>query len=296
MFNVYITGATGFIGNSLLKALSKKKQYNVKGICLGTNQTKDDIIYTDYKDTHWLQNCITTDNNIIIHCAAYIPTRYDNFFDKETLRINNRINHFLCDVFSGMDVSQLFYFSSIAVYGYGYKDLNNVSENDPLFIIDYYAESKQAGEKQIANSFNNSYILRLSSPYGENKKRKSILEKTIDSAIKGENINIFGEGRRTQDFIYINDICEVIDRLISQKNEYGIYNLASGHACSMIDLANTAIKVFKSSSQIIRIEKEENNFVSVNNNKLKSLTSVEFDDISRGLQKLYENKYGEGEG
>ena len=71
--------------------------------------------------------------------------------------------------------------------------------------------------------------------------RKNILE--------NKPLTIFGDGKAVRDFIHIDD---VIDGLIlSIKSTSGIYNIASGNATSIGDLAKLLIRLSETNSEII---------------------------------------------
>lgn len=285
--DLYITGASGFIGNCLIKHFKKYDNINVIGISfLKKNLKTKEIIYTDYKDIRWLRANILNENSIVIHTAAYIPKVSKDFFQRLTLDKNTQINKFICEAFLNK-VSKIIYFSSISVYGYGYKNLINVIEDSPLLIKDYYAQSKIEGEKYFLERYNKSvYILRLSSPYGKYEGRKNILESMINKAINGESIHIYGEGNRTQDFIHIDDICNVIYKLINNNISTGIYNLASGYPCTMAHLAEVIINSTNSKSKIQYVDKEERDFVEINNDKLKTETAIKFISLEIGIKRM----------
>ncbi|MFA5071775.1 MAG: NAD-dependent epimerase/dehydratase family protein [Candidatus Pacearchaeota archaeon] len=58
----------------------------------------------------------------------------------------------------------------------------------------------------------------------------------IKKALNGEDLTIRGDGSQIQDFIYIEDLTNLITTLISKETE-GIYNVGSGKGISMKDLA-----------------------------------------------------------
>lgn len=276
--DVYITGSSGFIANNLMKSLSKYKHLNITGISFGDNKRVNNILYTDYKNLNWIRDQIDLNKDIIvIHTAAYIPQNNTELLDKEILNINSVINNFIVNVFQGLNVKKFIYFSSIAVYGYGYKNLIDVRESEDLLIKNYYAEAKLSGEKMIKDRFGDvSIILRLSSPYGLNKKNRNILENIFLKVINGEKVYIYGEGKRSQDYIYIKDICDVIYKIIKLNIKSNIYNLASGHSFPLINITNKLINNLNSSSKIENLDLPETYSVSINNNKLKTVLDQRF--------------------
>ncbi len=288
--NIYVTGANGFIGKSLIEYLNKIEKYNIVGISHAENNSfSNNIIYSDYKNIEWLKS-ILVKNSILIHTAAHIPKAQNECLDKEVFDINVNIDRFIASAFLEF-VESVMYFSSISVYGYGYIDLIKVTEKSSINAFDYYSKSKIFGENIIQKYYKNKeYILRLSSPYGKNKKNKGILETITYNAINGYDIEIYRNGDRTQDYVYISDICKVVSIIINNKPENGVYNLASGNSCKMSNLVKTIVEIFKSNSQIINIDKEESPSVCINNTKICKEMNVSFLDIKTGIYNLMKTK------
>lgn len=293
--NVYVTGANGFIGKSLINYFDKVQEYNVIGISHSSkNYIDNGTIYSDYRDYKWLRDNVK-EESMLIHSAAYIPKKHEHYLSKEVFDINSHIDRFIVDTFNDF-VQKIIYISSISVYGNGYKELINITEESQISTFDYYSKSKLFGEELVHNNFHGKeFILRMSSPYGSGKNNISILEKTIIKAIGNENIEIYGKGNRTQDFVYISNICDVIYKFIKFNRCSGVYNLASGSSRTMLELTKIIIDIFKSNSQIIEINRQEAPSVFINNNKICKELNVSFLDLRNGIEKMYNLMKSNGE-
>lgn len=282
---IYITGANGFIGKELIRCFDDKfANKKIIGISYSENNyIEGNKIYSDYKNTAWLKDNIEIDNSIVIHTAAYIPNEREKFKEIETLEVNEKINSFVYECFK--ECKKIVYFSSVAVYGYGYKELQNIDENSEIILKDYYAKGKYSGEK-LFGKLKKNCILRLTSPYGKSKKNKNILEKIVENVAKCNEIIIYGEGNRTQDFIYIKDVCEVIYRIL--KNDIsGTFNLGSGNVVTMMDVIQIAEKIMKKSAKLVKLDIKEENFTSVNIDRLIEKTGYSFRNIEEGIEDMY---------
>ena len=276
-----MVGGRGFIGTHISRYYSAMG-YNVLRLERGQNLRVDNVIYSDYQDANWLKGQLRLLNNpIVFHMAAYIPPR-EKITERCVFEENKKIIDFFCHTFRDLTPKKVVYFSSIAVYGYGYRSLDWVNENSEIYIQDAYAEGKVYGEEKIRAMFSNSYILRLSSPFGVGRRNTGILERIVASAQQNQNICLHGRGNRTQDFIYINDICQSTDKLLASA-QFGVYNLASGFPCTMKQLAEMVIDIFSSKSLIAFRVLPETDFVTVSNQKLRNTTGFCFMDIKEGL-------------
>lgn len=202
-----ITGASGFIGQNLLKL---------------TTGTPLDIIHgEDVCDIRVLQALYR--GGPIIHLAAQagIPQSIEN--PAETYRTNTNGTLVVCE-FARQVGAKVIFASSCAV-----KKPNNP-----------YAASKLCAET-IIKAYGASYglkyaILRLANVYGPLSDRKSsVVANMIKTATHHKQIVVEG-GEQTRDFIYVEDVCRHILNL-AYSDQSGVYNVASGMETSISDLA-----------------------------------------------------------
>ena len=82
---------------------------------------------------------------------------------------------------------------------------------------------------------------------------------------------VYGEGKSAVDFIYVKDVVSAIEKAISSKQGGGIYNIGSGKASSVVEIANTVNKVFANSGdlQFDRSKKENGEIIYLDTKKTK---------------------------
>jgi len=93
----------------------------------------------------------------------------------------------------------------------------------------------------------NSIILRLFNVYGQgqNIEYAGVIIRFIERVKKGLPPIIYGDGEQCRDFIHVNDVIEAILRSINVSIEgCEIFNIASGKAVKIKDLAYSIIKLF----------------------------------------------------
>jgi UDP-glucose 4-epimerase len=94
--------------------------------------------------------------------------------------------------------------------------------------------------------------LRFSNVYGPHcAHKKSVVASFLSRALTGQPLVIYGDGRQTRDFIYVEDICAAIERALSA-DEGGVYHLGTGVETSVNDLADRVIKVAGTGVEIER--------------------------------------------
>jgi nucleoside-diphosphate-sugar epimerase len=112
--------------------------------------------------------------------------------------------------------------------------LSTVGAYEPL--KNPYFLSKYVCEEIIRAAPCKHIILRIANPYGEGAK--SIIQKWLQA----KRIQIYGDGNQTRDFIYIEDLIDVLanpQRLQLNKT----YNVGTGVATTLNDLAEMIVKL-----------------------------------------------------
>ena len=96
-------------------------------------------------------------------------------------------------------------------------------------------------------------VVRIFNTYGPRMAINDgrVVSNFIVAALKGEDIEIYGDGTQTRSFCYVDDLVEGITRMLIQEETPGPINLGSLYEHSMIDLAKTVITLTGSKSKVI---------------------------------------------
>jgi UDP-glucose 4-epimerase len=112
--------------------------------------------------------------------------------------------------------------------------------------ISPYGASKLTGEG-YCSAFRGSYdlntiALRFANVYGPHSDRKKgALTTFIKRALRGEAIEIFGDGRATRDFLHVADLCRGILAAHERRELGGVVHLASTRETTIDDLARLVL-------------------------------------------------------
>lgn len=204
--NVLITGSSGFLASNLLKHLDKA--YN---ICLtGRSNSHSKYRFQTYEELFRLNEKF----DVVFHLASHIPKDM-KVYDKQLLDVNVDLTSKLVNKFPD---SLFVYASSVSVYGNNMDLINEHTQTNPETL---YAYSKLIGE-HLVKQLNNYRIVRFSSLYGPEMKGNTFLPLIVESALNNKKINLWGEGKRLQNYIEVNDASEyLLKGLACKKN--GIY-------------------------------------------------------------------------
>jgi len=107
------------------------------------------------------------------------------------------------------------------------------------------------------NNKNDCVILRFFNIFGigQTPEYAGVITKFIEMILSNKPLEIFGDGMQTRDFVSINDVVESIyDAIKNGKN--GTYNIASGKAITINELAKFMISLSKKGLEIHHISEK----------------------------------------
>jgi UDP-glucose 4-epimerase len=112
-----------------------------------------------------------------------------------------------------------------------------------------YGASKLAGEG-YCSAYHNTFgietaALRFGNVYGPRSNHKSsVVAKFIRQALKGETLEIYGDGNQTRDFIFIDDLIEAIMLAYTKENIGGeVFQIATNAETTVQEMANQLVKI-----------------------------------------------------
>lgn len=250
MSKILITGAKGQLGKKLIEILGPKYQLILT-----------DTAEMDITDKKMVESVIGQEKpDFIIHAAAY--TKVD---DAETQReIAYKVNALgtknLAEVAKQNNIPLLYISTDYVFSGKGAKPLTEKDRTNP---VNYYGETKLAGENFIRQICEKYYILRSAWLYGElpeGHPGSNFVETMLKLAQEKPELNVvsdqIGSPTYTEDLVLI--IKEIIDRqfnnlTIQQFNNklpYGIYHVSGEGEASWFDFAK---EIFRLSNITIKV-------------------------------------------
>lgn len=272
--NFLITGGAGFIGSTFSKILleNKHKVCVIDDLSTGRkNNLKDLQKNKNFKFIKGdifnkkLINKLVKKNDFVLHLAAAVGVSYIIDNPLKSILINIKGTEIILEACSKYNKKVLIA-STSEVYGKQNKNINfneksNVIYGPPTIgrwsyaagkLIDEFlslAYFKEKNLKVIIVRFFNVIGPEQVSNYG------MVVPRLIEQAIRNKPLTVFGSGKQTRTFSYIDDINQYLFKLIfSKKNVFGqIFNLGGDENISINDLAKKIIKISKSKSKIKKI-------------------------------------------
>jgi len=202
----------------------------------------------DYKFTNYLLCKIPCET--VVHLAAVAHADKSNkdpysTFDHSLRTLENTLDTART---SHNDINHFIYLSSSMIYGnFTHGEVTEETKCDPLGI---YGNLKFCAE-QIVKAYQQAFglnytIIRPSALYGERCVSRRVGQIFIEEALKGNPINITGDGSSSLDFTYVDDFVSGIVNVITNKaSKNQTFNLTYGEARTIGQMADIIKHYFK---------------------------------------------------
>lgn len=270
---ILITGAAGFIGANLVKALLAEqdplriigldnlndyydvslKEFRLEEIAgqVEKSVSQWEFIKGDLADKHLVDQLFKRYRpHIVVNLAAQAGVRYsitnpDVYIESNIIGFYN-----ILEACRHYPVEHLVYASSSSVYGSNEKVPYSVEDkvDNPVSL---YAATKKSNEL-LAHSYSKLYNipttgLRFFTVYGPAGRPDMAYFGFTDKLVKGETIEIFNYGNCKRDFTYIDDIVEGVKRVMFGAPKqavgqdelpvppYAIYNIGNSNPENLLD-------------------------------------------------------------
>lgn len=249
---ILVTGGAGFIGSHLVKELVKSG-FSVRVLDNLSNGSLENIrevlgsiefIKGDIRDKNVVEGALKG-VDAVVHLAALIDVAES--VEKPELYLEVNVNGTFNVTRASRKVSAFIFASTCAVYGEPVRI--PIGEDHPLSPKSPYAATKIAGEA-LVQAYGNLYgyrpvILRFFNVYGprQSKAYAGVITEFVKRATLGEPPIIFGDGEQTRDFVHVKDVTRAIIKALDSDNASGIYNVGSGVAVTINDLAHLVLKL-----------------------------------------------------
>jgi nucleoside-diphosphate-sugar epimerase len=261
MKRILVTGATGFIGHSLVEQLIEMG-YEVIPIGRTLKSWASDFIKKNLVKIDLTVDKIPDFGKIDCVCLLgarqpYKENKWNEYYD-----INSKqIFHFL-----NRDIDQLIYISTTTV-----NAINSIP--DPQ---NYYGLSKALGERLLKinkNHFSQVSILRLPSVMGVNHYGGIIndLKKWVEN---DNDIDLYDGGKKYRNILHVNDAVSAIVKTIKFNNKlsnYEEFEIGSEKSNTLNEITNMLIRFMGKNIKINLLDRPTNSIdVYVDNSKAMS--------------------------
>lgn len=243
---VALIGAGGFLGTNLAHYLAPRV---AELRCFGRRKVFPEAL----QGFHWITGDTSQDDtrpiakaiegcDAVIHLASTsTPATADRNISADA-QANVIASLHLFDQCIAAGVKRLLFMSSGGTV-YGIPTLVPIPESSSTQPITAYGVAKLAIEKYLdvySRLHGLDYrVLRISNLYGPfqtAEKKQGVVAAFLSEAMRGEPLEIWGDGRVVRDYIYVNDVAEAVLAALQHQGEYRIFNIGSGIGLSLVEV------------------------------------------------------------
>ena len=241
--NILLTGGTGFIGKNFINLLLKS---NHSVLVLSRTKSKKK------KNINFLKTSLNLSNLSFKKIKKFNPTVLINLawegipnFDRVISNKNNldQINFFK-KILTIKKIRKVISVGSCWEYK---KKIGSCKETDKTNYKTYFTEAKfnirSFIEKECKNKNINFLWFRLFYIFGPYQREGSLIPFVIKKIIENKSLDKINL-RNQNDFIYVNDCCEILYKSIKKNLPSGIYNIGSGKLTSVYEIVSIILKFF----------------------------------------------------
>jgi nucleoside-diphosphate-sugar epimerase len=265
--NIFITGASGFIGSRLAQYFSKKNSV----IC-NYNKRKINLKNVRKISINLAKKIKIKENiDVIIHCAS--KTHINCSSNKEIYEKNINMMKNLINLAKEKKVKKFIFLSSVSAFGEINKSV--LLEKDRPNKPNIYGKSKIVCENLLYSSFKKnkscSFLsIRLPGTVGRGSHGNFISEIT-KKILKNKKIKVSNKNLYFNNIIFIEDLFFFIKHFINKKKkiDYKFINIASKNKIRIIDVVNLLYKSLKRKKNVEWINSEKKAFYINFKNALK---------------------------
>jgi dTDP-glucose 4,6-dehydratase len=266
---ILITGGLGFIGSNfilqLLKQSPKYKIINLDAMIWGSNKINLKQI-SKQENYQFVKGNITnkktvekliSKSDIIINFAA------ESHVDRSIISPESFVKSNIFGVYTILESirkhkKKLIQISTDEVYGSLIND--SAKERYPFDPSSPYSASKASAE-MLVNSYVKTYgidaiVTRCTNNYGPRQDPEKLIPKTILLALNNKKIPIYGNGKNIRDWIFVEDHCNAILKILKNGKWNESYNISAQNEIDNNKIVETILEILGKSKSLIKYVKD----------------------------------------
>jgi UDP-glucose 4-epimerase len=272
---VFLTGGTGLIGTGLKDLFARKA--SLTGVLTRTRHHDSEyFVCGNLADPSLDLRPYFERTDVVVHNAASVKPGRNPDEIKEIEETNVNATRRILDWAAAAGVKKIVFSSTFSSIKKPLPEL--ITESSEVEPVLAYSKSKIECEKMIETASGQTgmkySVLRISSPVAFNfdLMPENVVKSWIKQSMLGQVIKVYGDGSRAQDFVAVSDVADAFFSAATRPEADGIFNVASGTALSMLDLARMITAKFGNSFEFVAADIPEKWNISL----LKSLNVLHY--------------------
>ena len=264
LLRILVTGGGGFLGSHLSrKLLAQGHEVLVAdNFFTGAKSNILDLLESPRFELirHDICTPLSVEVDAIYHLACPASPIHYQKFPVQTIKTSILGSINMLDLATRLQIPILFSSTSEV---YGDPNISPQVEEywgnvNPIGIRACYDEGKRASETLFFD-YRRQYstrikVARIFNTYGPNMSPQDgrVVSNFVMQALLNQEITIYGDGSQTRSFCYVSDLISGLEKLMTSSEEVsGPINIGNPIEFTMIELANTIIKLTNSSSKVV---------------------------------------------
>jgi len=267
-----VTGGAGFIGSNFVRYILKKyPDYQVINLDLltyaGNLENLKDVeknlnykfVKGDIADKN-LVNELVKDIDIIVNFAAESHVDRSILDSAAFIHTNVIGTHNLLEAAKNNGLKRFHHVSTDEVYGHLGPKNPPFNEKTPYAPRSPYSASKAAAD-HLVNAYFNTYnlpttISNCSNNYGPYQFPEKLHGLFITNLLEGKKVPVYGDGRQIRDWLFVEDHCEAIDRIIHDGKTGETYCVGGDCEKSNIEITKKILELLEKGEEMIEYVKD----------------------------------------
>ena len=269
---IIVTGGAGFIGGNFVHYMLKKYN-NYKIICLdkltyaGNLATLESVmsnnnfkfIQGDIADRSFIYNLFQEEKpDIIVNFAA--ESHVDRSIEDPEIFLKTNIlgTGVLLDACKKYGIKRYHQVSTDEVYGDLPLDRTDLffTEETPIHTSSPYSASKASADLLVQSYYRTFKvpvtISRCSNNYGPYHFPEKLIPLIIANALNDKDLPVYGKGENVRDWLYVQDHCIGIDKIIHNGKIGEVYNIGGHNEKTNLEVVKTILKELGKSEDLIK--------------------------------------------
>ena len=262
---ILVTGGLGFIGsNFILKILNEKQKnsvINVDAELFGSNHQNLESV-KNHENYRFVKGNITNRHlmeDLISECDAVVNFAAESFVDRSIADANPFLVSNIRGTFTILDIikeqkKRLVQISTDEVFGS--LESTTAKENSRFNPSSPYAATKAAAEL-LVNSYIVTYdcdcvITRCTNNYGSRQFPEKLIPKTLILASQNKKVPIYGEGKNIRDWIFVDDHCEAVYKVLLKGKSGESYNISANNEVDNLTIVKKILGILDKPQDLIK--------------------------------------------
>lgn len=270
---IFVTGGAGFIGSAfvslVLEEMPECSLTNLDALTYagnlnnlkGLDRRRHRFIKGDIRDKEAVLEALGHQTDIVVNFAAESHVDRSITSANEFITTNVLGTQVLLDCARERGVKRFVQISTDEVMGSLPEDENTFfTETSPLMPNSPYAASKAAAEHLVRAAHHtfglDTLITRCGNNYGPRQFPEKFLPLMIANALNDEPIPVYGDGQNVRDWIYVEDHCRAILKIIEAGRAGAVYNIGARNERRNINVVKSVLDALGKPHSLIKFVRD----------------------------------------